>query len=304
MLPFNVFNTFPTQNPDFIKTKKQDNIEAPFVDDIDQEFTRLTAEELNELDYVKFQTIADPDFKKTTPLHVLVEWSLARSSLLSDAKRLLFIDRLAMMSDNGTITRLIDMYKTENQDSEKIKNKLIIGITTAYQHQMEKNKNFPEKEILLEFYKSMINKPSLNSLQLERITDGLIDLSPPEEILKQKTLIDKNLAIIEEKNTLGGLGTRISLIHASPELEKIYLKKTLAHLRAAKSSDLDDMFFGTTAMGIRSFVDKNSIPLIKAYVEDSKEKYTGNNEDKKTLAKKDIHYGFARNEYQNLTKVL
>jgi len=299
MTPLNIFNTFPF--PNSLKTDKKETTNPPFLDDIDQEFARSTPEELNEMDYEKFQTIADPDFKKTTPLHVQVEWMLAKSSFLSDTKRGIFIDRLAMMGYDGTITKFIEMYKTGYQDSEEIKDKIIAGLVGAYQKQLEKNKNFQEREMLLEFYNSMINKPTLSVKQTKNITYGFLALSSTQQITKSINTLDKNIEKIEEKSPTTGLGIRITLIHESPELEKIYLKKTIDHLRAAKSSDLDDMFFGTTSMGIRSFVDKDSIPLIKAYVEDSKEKYTA---DTKTLAKTDAHYGFARNEYQNLLKVL
>jgi hypothetical protein len=284
MLPRNVFYSFPYADDEL------DTV-APEMTQTDKDFTSLTATELNNLSFEDFEMIADIPAAQQTPTHVAAEWHHANDTSLNDVKRGIFIDRLAMSNDLGVIARFLDMYKVDA--SQEIKTKLIQGLMIYYQSHKQ-NLLVDEVSRLQNFYARMLYQ-DLVAEDKDMIVRGYIDFHKPEEVLVNRKQIDKQLQNIEPHLLLG---IQQTLVHASPELETIYIPRLLATLKKANSTDLDDMFFSITKMGYKHLRHKESLEQIKTYLNEVASKYNA-----PTLTD-DAYYTMAQMSYNDLEAII
>jgi len=132
MVPLNVWATFPYFNGDASMAPKTTPSK---LDAIDKEFSYLTVDELNNLDFIKFEEIADIPIQDETPLHLAKEWEFAENELVVDVKRGIFIDRLAITGEQNTMSRLLDIYSKTS--SNEVKSKVIQALQTNYQNKKD-----------------------------------------------------------------------------------------------------------------------------------------------------------------------
>ncbi|MBA2648700.1 MAG: hypothetical protein H0U75_03715 [Legionella sp.] len=261
MLPLNVWNTFPYFNGDALVQETS----PPKLPSIDKEFSDLTVEELNNLDYPKFAEIADIPIQDETPAHLTKEWEFAENESVVDVKRGIFLDRLAIVEEQNTISKLLDIYnKTKNNE---VRSKIIQALQTNYQNQ-NASISAQEKENLKFFYDDLLQK-QLRSIDIDKIVRGYIDINNAHKILKMRSKIEAQITQTEERMALG---LRLDMANKSQELQKIYMPIIVENLKKANRSDLDDMFFGITSIRIKTFTTK-SIKVIKEYTRIRKNKY-------------------------------
>jgi hypothetical protein len=261
MIPFNIWATFPYSNGD---TLIQETI-PPRLRSIDQEFTNLTVDELNNLDFTTFEEIADIPISNETPTHIAKEWEFAENESIIDIKRGVFLDRLAVIGEQNTISKLLSIFnKTKKKE---VKSKVIQALQTNYQNRKE-FMSAEEKKNLNSFYDEQLLK-QLRPIDIDKIVRGYVDLNNAEKILEMRSKIDDKISTVEERMALG---LHLDIAKKSQELEQIYIPFIVANLKKANRSDLDDMFFGISNIRIKTFKPE-SIKIIKEYAETKKNKY-------------------------------
>ena len=277
MVPLNVWGTFPYSNGDALISETT----PPKLRAIDKEFTDLTVDELNNLDFTRFEEIADIPIQDETPTHLAKEWEFAENESVVDVKRGIFLDLLAIVEEQNTISKLLDIYnKTKNNE---VKSKVIQALQTNYQNKKDFISS-QEKENLNSFYDEQLQKP-LRFIDIDKIVRGYIDINNAQKILGMRSKIDDQISKTEGRMALG---LRLDMANKSQQLQQIYMPIIVKNLKNANRSDLDDMFFGITNIRINTF-EPESIKVIKAYIESKKNKYVSaimtNNDPYAAMAK-------------------
>lgn len=244
--------------------------------------------------FIDFAQVADTPTEQTTPTHIAREWELAKNENVNVIKREMFIDRLATIGDQDTVTKLLALYKSTN--NQEIKSRIILGLQSAYQTQRDRISNY-ELEQLREFYANQLNK-KLRDIDIDKIVRGYVDLHSINDIESSLDTINTQLKQVEL--TLK-LGIQLQLSHRSKALESIYIPLIIKELKEAQSSSLDDMFFTIASMGANSF-SPDSVKQIKSYIDYRATKYN------KTLApnslgpNNDAYFGVAKHAYDDAVK--
>jgi hypothetical protein len=287
MLPLNVWATFPYSNGDALAPQTL----PPKLPVIDKEFTDLTVNELNNLDFTRFEEIADIPIQDETPAHLAKEWEFAENESVVDVKRGIFLDRLAIVESQNTISKLLDIYhKTENNE---VKSKVIQALQTNYQN--KKNLiSSQERENLKSFYGEQLQK-QLRSIDIDKVVRGFIDINNAQKILQMRSKIDDKISKTEGRMALG---LRLDMVNKSQQLEQIYMPIIVEKLNKANRSDLDDMFFGITNIRIKTFKPE-SIKIIKEYTKTQNNKYSS-----ALMTSNDPYAAMARISLEELNKSL
>lgn len=287
MLPLNIWGTFPYSNKDALLPETT----PPKLPAIDKEFIDLTVDELNNLDFTRFEEIADIPIKDETPAHLAKEWEFAENESVVDIKRGIFLDRLAIVEEQNTISKLLNIYNRTK--SKEVKSKVIQAIQTNYQNQ-KKLVSIQEKEKLKSFYDEQLQK-QLRFIDIDKIVRGYVDINNAQKILETRNKIDDQISKIEGRMALG---LRLDIANKSQQLQQIYLPIIVKTLNKANRSDLDDMFFGITNIRIKTFEPK-SIKTIKKYTMSKKNKYVS-----AIMTKNDPYAAMARISLEELNKSL
>jgi hypothetical protein len=288
ILPTTIFNTFPFQNNGLLED--ENTIKPPLLLQSDKVFSDLSANELNAMPYEEFELIADIPMNLETPTHIESEWRYANDSHINDIKRGIFIDRLSMSNEPNVIPNFIKMYD-ETKEPE-IKRKLIIGTVIYYQNHNDQVALSQDKELLRVFYKKLLNE-QLAIDSSDMAMRGFIHFYSSKEIIENRKLIDKQFKGMDRRSLLS---LKLELSHKSKELETIYFPSIIDMLKKNNSSDLNEMFFGLTKMGWRHLHNKESVDLIKNYVQFSSYKY----ENKALNDYNDPYFNAAKQTYIEL----
>lgn len=268
IIPLNVYNKFPYQNTD---TYKVSPIPKDFyIIDRDKKFDSLSAKEINDLSFEEFERLADIPIKDENNNHVKTEWKLALDPEVNAIKRGIFLDRLAVIDEDETLSKFLSLYEIESQD--EVKSKLLQGMMIQYQSHRDEIDGLPIKDELKKFYASLLKED--NGVDSDKILRGFIDFHDADELLKSTKTIEKISKNIEPHMLLG---LQNDLTHQSIELEAIYLPKMIKLVKKSNNSDLDDMFFGLMKMSWNNLKNEQSKELIKDYLNSVRPKYESNN---------------------------
>lgn len=261
MTPWNVWATFPYFNGDAFVSEPT----PPKLSVTDKEFIDLTVGELNNLEFTRFEEIADIPIQDETPAHLAKEWEFAEDESVIDVKRGIFLDRLSIVEEQNTINKLLDIYKITK--SYEVKSKVIQALQTYFQNN-KKLMSAQEKKRLKSFYNDHLQK-QLRSIDIDKIVRGYIEMNDAQNILRMHNKIDDQITKTEGRMALG---LRLDIANKSQQLEKIYMPIIVENLKKANRSDLDGMFFGITKIRIKTF-ESESIKIIKEYLKTRKNKY-------------------------------
>lgn len=209
--------------------------------------------------FEEFEMIADIPMELETPTHIQAEWRFAKDSKVNEVKRGIFIDRVTLSNEQNVVPKFLDMYKKEN--SPAIKEKIIQGTVIYYQNHKDVIKDSSDLILLKDFYNQLLSK-NVTPRADDLATLGFIDISTADEIINNQDKLDRKLDSID---SFSRLRVHLQLTHKSKALEKIYLKKAMQLLLKEKSYQLDELFFGLSAMAYGSY-QKDSQDLIKQYV--------------------------------------
>lgn len=267
VLPRVIFNAFPYWNKESYAENYTGDGALPLVSSSKQ-LHLLNTIQLNELPYEEFEMIADIPLEQETPQHIAVEWRFAKSPEINVIKRGVFIDRLSILGKKGTLSKLLNLYNSSNND--EIRQKIIQGTVIYYQNHLNKNEESKEKSELLNFYQKLINnKMPTGSEAL--VIRGYIDLSSPKDILDNHKIID-SLSNKIELNMF--LGINFQLAKKSLELEKIYIPSMIKLLQNEPREDLENMFLGIMNKFYAHLRLNESKEQVKKYVLSLKDKYS------------------------------
>jgi len=291
-LPVNVFNSFPYANNEIYSARPE--TKPPALSNVDELFSSLSANKLNNMPYEEFVMVADIPLDQATPTHIATEWQFANNDDVTNIKRGIFIDRLAMSNEPDIIPKFLKMY--EETKIPEIKTKLIQGLMIYYQNHTNEVNNSSDFETLKKFYSSNLYK-KLPETQRDMIVRGYIDFHTPEEILKNVNQINMQLNNVHPRLVLG---LQLTLAHKSAELESIYIPSAIALLTKQNNTDLDDMFFGLTKMGYKTLRNPQSISQIKSYLKLVSGKYLSVN----IANDKDPYAASAKESYIQLQQAL
>ena len=285
ILPKRVFSAFPYANSQLLP---EDNIVNPY--ESDKDFNSVKAEELNQMSLEELQAVAVLPVDQETPQHIRKEWILAKSNKLKNIYRGFFIDGLTRIKSNHTIPKFIKMYDDETDNV--IKDKIIGATMIYYQSNVDIDKSSDDRTLLINFYKKLLDT-KLNPEAAHDVVRGYVDLNPPEDVLSNTKLINKQFDDIEPHLLLG---LKMQLAHKSIELERIYIPSITKMLTHANSSDLDEMFFGITKLSYKHLRDPVSLHNIKAYMDSVSTKYSA----PAISSSKDVYFGVAAESFRSL----
>lgn len=289
MLPVVIFNSFPYGNTQLVPP-----VSPPLAMETDKTFISMTADELNTMPYEEFESIADIPLNQETPAHIATEWRFTNDEGLNDLKRGIFIDRLAMIGEQGTLANFIRQFS--ETERPEIKSKLILGTMIYYQSHMDLTQSTHDKRLLQGFYTDLLSK-ELPLNDRDNVIRGFVDVSTPDDVLVHVDRIDEISTGIEPHLLLG---LKLQLARKSKELEQMYMPSTIHLLKKENRSDLDDMFFGITAMSYKGLQDSQSILQIKDYMDMVNEKYMASS----LSANEDAFWGIAKRSFIALRKLI
>ncbi|RAP34629.1 hypothetical protein B1207_15205 [Legionella quinlivanii] len=294
MLPLNVFNTFPYANGDaFSEEFSSIPNQIPLMDRIEQQFSELTAEELNKLPYEKFVELADIPMAEETPTHIAKEWEFLFNPEVNEAKRSVFIDRLAVSNEPDVISKFISLYDEIHND--EIKSKLVQGLMIYYQNHWEQTVNTSDFAMLKQFYSKLLNQ-ELSPRDADKVIRGFIDLHSASDVRSKLKLIEDRMVGVEPSLQLG---LKLELAYKSKKLEDIYIPSIISMLKEYNRSDLDGMFFGITKQWYKNLKRESSIDQIKDYLTSAKKRFSqskGNQDD--------LYFNVAKIAYKELADSL
>ena len=282
--PNNIWSAFPYSNDDAIAAQTK----TPELSNVDKNFISLTADEINNMGFQEFSSIADTPFEQTTPTHWAMEFEYAQNEAINDIKRGVFIDRLSMSNQKNVITKLFDIYSKTN--NIEIKTKVIECLQTHYQTHPELISDDEESQ-LIAFYDDQIHK-DLRDIDKHYIVRGVVQNNSAEIVLTNSDIIINKLSNVEPRLKLG---LQLMIADKSPQLESIFIPLIIKDLKVRKDSYLDDMFFGIISASDSLF--PQSKPMIYEYISACADKYN------KTLApNNDLYFNMAKKNYQNVVE--
>ncbi len=279
LIPSIVFKFWPYQNANLKGKIKQDD--TPL---IKSTWQTATVDEINTMPFEQFAEYYDIPIPQESPDHIAKEWELLKSSGLNDIKKGIFIDRLSIIGEPGTIEKFIELFSVSNKS---VKNKLLQGMMIYYQRHQTEN--------LKSFYEPLMD--TADKSNSDKILRGYIDFSSDEEIIANKALINK-VAQITEPHLLASIYH--NAVMRSKETEAAFFDDYLSIFKKQDNSDFDDMFFGYMKIGYRNLKNPESIAIVKAFVQKKISQYQA----MKYISKPDNYTFTAVDSLQNLMDVM
>ncbi|MDR3476773.1 MAG: hypothetical protein P4M14_01920 [Gammaproteobacteria bacterium] len=288
ILPRIVFDLFPLENSDRPTFKK--SFGSVYQLKADKNFTSMSLLDINAMSYEEFEMVADIPLNQQTPQYIQAEWKLAQDTHLSNIKRGIFIDKISMSHEPNVIPKFIKMYQETN--IAEIKEKLLEGVMSYYQNNLDQVKLNDENVLLKSFYAKLLNE-KLNGMQASVVVRGYIDFHSPDEVLNNIVKIDRQLINIEPA---AALGLKLDIATLSIVLEKKYISSVIYMLREKNSSQLEGIFFIRMKMLYSHLKAEQSINQIREYIESLSSKYLSLTENNRL----DPYYIFAKRDYLTL----
>jgi hypothetical protein len=252
LYPNIVFKFWPYQNANFKGKNKKDD--TPL---IKSTWQTATIDEINTMPFEQFEEYYDIPIPQESADHISKEWDLLKSSELNDIKKGIFIDRLSIIGQPGTIETFIELYPDSNKS---VKNKLLQGMMIYYQRHETGN--------LKSFYEPLM--AVADKYNADKILRGYIDFSSDDEIIANKALINK-VAQITEPHLLASIYH--NAVMRSKETEAAYFDDYLSLFKKQNNSDFDDLFFGYMKIGYRNLKNPESITIVKSFVQKKVSQY-------------------------------
>ena len=275
LYPNVVFKFWPYQNANLKGTIKKDD--TPL---IKSTWQTATIDEINTMPFEQFAEYYDIPIPKESADHIAKEWWLLKSSGLNDIKKGIFIDRLSIIGEPGTIEKFIELYPSV---SKVVKNKLLQGMMIYYQRHKTEN--------LKSFYEPLM--ATADKSNADKILRGYVDFSSDDEIIANKALINK-VAEVTEPHLLASIYH--NAVMRSKETEAAYFDDYLSLFKKQNNSDFDDIFFGYMKIGYRNLKNPESIATVRSFVQKKANQYQG----MKYISKPDNYTFVALDSLQNL----
>ena len=224
----------------------------------------LTKAQLRNMSFSEFVPAIDLPTELLTEEGINNILKFADDANLSNEKRLFLLDKLGFIGNPSMLPKLIELYY-KNQETLELAHMILRDTQDIYQE----NKllvNYPtEKQLLIEFYQSLLEKNI--SIGVEPIViRGLIALSSNEEILinneKLIQALDNNKKLSIDIN----LALKIALAFKSKELEPFYIPNIIESLQSEDKLDLDTLFAGAvvgrlTNQGLNSLQMQSKVQI-------------------------------------------
>ncbi|MBY0544730.1 MAG: hypothetical protein K2Q14_04190 [Gammaproteobacteria bacterium] len=252
LYPKIVFGFWPHQNANLKGGIKKDDTLL-----IKSTWQTATIDEINTMPFEQFAEYYDIPIPRETPNHIAKEWELLKSSGLNDIKKGIFIDRLSIIGEPGTIEKFIELYPSANKS---VKNKLLQGMMIFYQRHKTEN--------LKSFYEPLI--ATADKSNADKILRGYIDFSSDGEIIANRALINE-VAKITEPHLLASIYH--NAVMRSKETETAYFDDYLSLFKKQNNSDFDDIFFGYMKIGYRNLKNPESIAVVRSFVQTKANQY-------------------------------
>lgn len=252
LFPNIVFGFWPYQNVNL-----KGEIKKNYTPLIKSTWQTATIDEINTMPFEQFEEYYDFPISQETAEHIAMEWVLLKSSGLNDIKKGIFIDRLSLIGEPGTIEKFKELYPNSNKS---VKNKLLQGMMIYYQRHKTDN--------LKSFYEPLM--ATANNSNADKILRGYMDFSSDDEIIANKALINK-VAEITEPHLLASIFH--NAVMRSKETEAAYLDDYLSLFKKQNNSDFDDIFFGYMKIGYRNLKNPESIAAVRSFVQDKVSQY-------------------------------
>jgi len=262
--PYNAFMTFPVDNKDKAIASNKIHSEQKEPSSQEQKFLDLTVKAINSMTLSELTPflILDPNNKSKAVAQK--EWELIADENLYEVYREGFIDLRGMSKDEDSAMRFIRLYSSIK--SEKVKTRIISGLMYFYQNNWEELNASPKFEAIKRFYEKLL-KQNADKERSANIIRGFVDLHDANEVKQSLVPIERHLAKIDKKLLVG---LQFEIIRKSPELQKMFLPKTISTLREANSAELDSMAFYYLNNGV-AISDNKSKKMLKNLILERKE---------------------------------
>ncbi len=262
-LPYNAFMTLPFSNFDAprIHSEEEDNVTAEVPKD---KFLKFTVSELNAMDMEAMTPFLNTNGGQESPEITQKKWKLISDEEAKELWRWVFIDEMSMSKNKDTISHFMRIYPKVK--SEFVKTKIIVGVMRFYQNNWDAVKASPDFETIKSFYERLI-KEKADKERSPDVVRGFVDFHSDKEVSKSLNAIEKHLSGIDKRSLMG---LQFEIIRKSPELQKMFLPKTISALRKANDSELDSMAFYYLNHGV-VLADDKSKKMLKAFILERKE---------------------------------
>jgi len=291
MTPANVFSAFPKANNQFMANATV----VPMAFEAAKQFDSLTADEVNKLSLEDFLMLIDIPVANASPSHIAAEWKFSDTASVNQTYRGALIDNLSFIKDSQTVSKFTGMYKREI--NMEVKKKLLIALNRYAHNNIDITQESNDRKLLKAFYEAILST-DLTPYDYSNALYGYLYVTDDNTLEKNHIVIDNALANVNQEDALRLYTT---LIHTSKPLEKLYIPEVIRFLKDKNNSSLDEMFFGTTRLGYKSFKDVQTVPQIQEYMSFLAGKYAVRTS---LLMNRDPYYLMAKSAYDDLDREL
>ncbi len=292
-LPKVLFDSFPYYNNEDLGAHRL------FLSGNHRSLENVTADELNSMSFEEFERLMEQPIHYPSIQTESAELRFAYDENLNEVKRGIMLDRITSKGvEPNLILKLINLYKNTNK--VEVKDKIVENLM-LYNQQHGKDKLYvsTDRQLLRSFFEKLLYSDSLAGKGADAGIRGYIDTHSPEEIMRNRKIIDELLST--KTNPYASIMLKYSLVHKSKSLQSIYIKAIVEQLREAENASLDAYFFGPLDIGYqgsgKNLLTPESKKIVVDYLNAISDRYSPKNIRSYS---NDIHVGITAPVYFKL----